>query len=331
MGDIAKENMGLIVRLLLLLGFGFLLKTILTKKERIVSIHSDSHNEFLDFNKNLVVTKSKIEKLNRGYNTIKRLLKSYFGEHRDFSIPKFAKQGSSETGTMIRTVDDTCDFDIGIYFFEKPKKTYETIQEHISNALQGHTSFGGKCLKKCVRLIYSGDFHIDMPVYYKSKEGNFLLGSKGDLWEICDSKFFKDWVIESTYENEQILRIIRYFKAWSDHYRFKKSIKMPSGLVFTIWVIEHYKEDRRDDVAFILTASEILQYLGWNLTMTWTCEMPVEPYDNVLEKLNGDQQTNFRNGLKELVELGSTALSQDDKSKSIKIWMKLLGKRFNPT
>ena len=62
--------------------------------------------------------------------------------------------------------------------------------------------------------------------------------------------------------------------------------------------------------------------------MTWTCEMPVEPGDNVLDRLDGNQQSNFFRAFKEFGDKGVTALSKQSKVDSLKIWASLLGKRF---
>jgi len=319
-----------LIRLLFALGIvGGLLKIFSTKKRgHVISETSNCQDEFLILNGNLDIPKSKLQKLKRARRAIQKAIKRYFESQKGFYIPKFATQGSFPCGTMIRTRKDVCDFDVGIYFFEKPAKAFETIQKHIKRALLGHTTAGITLMPKCVRLNYQGDFHIDMPIYYTEDEQQYYLGSKGGEWELCDSKVFKDWLLANTNENPQIIRMIRYFKAWSDEYRFKKRIKMPSGLVFTIWVIQFYKSSKRDDVAFVHTAAAILEYLKDNFQFAWECKMPVEPYDNVLDKLSKQQQSNFYGALKELINKGFDALTEEDKIKAMKVWVSLFGKRF---
>ncbi|MEQ8687681.1 MAG: nucleotidyltransferase [Imperialibacter sp.] len=317
-----------LIRLLLTLGIvGGLIK-LFSNEDQVISENSNCQDEFLTFNRNLNIPASKLKRLKRARRAIQKAIKSYFQIQNGFSIPKFALQGSYATGTMIRTAKDMCDFDLGIYFFEEPSKTYETIQNHIKRALTGHTTVGISLLPRCVRLKYRGDFHIDMPIYYTLDEKAFYLGARGDEWELCDSKVFKDWVADKTKESLQSIRIIRYFKAWADHYRTKKRTKMPSGLVFTIWSIRFYQSHERDDVAFVHTAAAILKHLKDNFQFTWTCVMPVAPNDNVLDKLNKQQQVNFRDTLEELVSKGFEALTFDNKAKAAKAWGKLLGGRF---
>ncbi|MFH6983374.1 CBASS cGAMP synthase [Marinoscillum luteum] len=276
------------------------------------------------FNENLSITKTKSNRLKQARRGIKRKLKIRLKKWHNYPEPRFATQGSFTTGTMIRNERDWCDLDMGIYFFQDLDLTYGSIQKHIKEALFDHTNGEVKLLSKCIRVVYSNDFHIDMPIYLVKEQGVFLLGSKSNNWTRCDSKKFKDWVKKEAADNDQLIRIIRYFKAWADRYRTSKSIKMPSGLVFTIWTVQHYESNIRDDISFIKTATHILK----ELKSSWICEMPVETKDNVLEKLNDDQQDNFKEALKELIKKGYEALTQDDKAKSLKIWKSMLGRRF---
>lgn len=316
--------MPLLIRLLLALGVA-VLGWSLTKGRKEPSEESDCHETFLEFNERLNITNTKFKRLKQARRGIQRKLKARLSKWYGYPLARFATQGSFTTETMIRNQKDWCDLDMGIYFFQDPGLTYESIQKHIKEALFDHTNGEVKLLSKCVRVIYSNDFHIDLPIYIVEDNETFLLGSKGNLWEKCDSKIFKDWVEQSIVGNDQKRRIIRYFKAWSDCYKSKNGRKMPSGLVFTIWAIQNYEEDGRDDISFVKTATRMLE----ELKSSWTCEMPVEPHDNVLDRLNNDQQDNFEEALKELIKTGYEALIQDDKNNSFKMWKLLFGNRFD--
>jgi hypothetical protein len=320
-----------LIRILFALGiFSGLAQLFRQKGKLVISENSNCQDEFETFNNNLEVTPSKLKRLTMARTAIQNAIKKYFENQKGFNTPKFYQQGSFASGTMIRNSKDQCDLDIGIYFFKKPLKKYSTIQNHIKKALIGHTKAGISLMARCVRLKYQGDFHIDMPVYYSTDGVAFYLGNrdKEEEWELCDSKVFKDWVIEHTKDNHQKIRIVRYLKAWSDHYHKKKGIKMPSGLVFTIWAIEFYKSNERDDVALVHTAAAILKHLKDNFQFAWTCKMPVAPNDNVLDKLSSNQQVNFRDALQNLVVKGFEAVSSNEKVKANKIWAKTLGGRF---
>jgi hypothetical protein len=319
----------MLVNILMAIGGFKLLHSLLKGKKELVNDKSNCNLEFLDFNINLNITKTKKRKLQKARKSIQDKIRAYFNDQPKFTLPKFSTQGSSKIGTMIRTTSDQCDYDVGIYFFSKPTKTFKTIQNHVKKALTGHTKSKISLLNKCVRANYSGDFHIDMPIYYTLDQKTFYLGSKSEDWVICDSKLFKDWVEAETKNKPQVIRIIRYLKAWSNYYSYRYGRKTPSGLAFTIWTIKYYEGHERDDVAFINSTTRILEYLNNNWKSDWQCKMPVAPEDNVLEKFNKSQRENLLKAFKELVEQGILALFSNNKSDAIVIWKKQFGKRFN--
>lgn len=319
----------MLVNLLIAIGGFKLLHSLLKEKKDLVNDKLNCSLEFLEFNESLNVTKTKKRKLQKARKSIQDKIRAYFSNQAKFTLPRFSTQGSSKVGTMIRTTDDQCDYDVGVYFFSKPNQTFKTIQIHLKKALTGHTKSKISLLNKCVRINYSGDFHIDMPIYYTIDRKSFYLGSKSQDWEVCDSKLFKDWVEEETKNKPQIIRIIRYLKAWSNYYSFRYGRKTPSGLVYTIWVIKYYEGHQRDDVAFIYSTTRILEYLKNNWKSDWQCIMPVAPKDNVLENFNKKQRENLLQAFKDLVEQGILALSSSKKSDALVIWKKQFGKRFN--
>lgn len=297
-------------------------------KKESISNESNCNDDFLRFDENIKITKSKKRQLDSADRAIKRKLGDYCSSRKN-SLPRpfFRKHGSASTGTLIRSAKDTCDYDIGLYFRVKPNMTYESIQKHMQKALSGHAG-NVECRQRCVRVHYAGMFHIDITIYVKDEKGHWLLGSKGDIWEECDARLFKDWVEEQCKEKPQLKRIIRYLKVWASNVNKNERLKMPSGLVFTIWAIEHYNGHERDDIAFIQTCKNMLDYLSQNLKLMWTCEMPVKPFDNVLDRLDSSQQRNFHNHLKDLVSIGRIALTEENRASSIQAWIRIFGKRF---
>jgi hypothetical protein len=134
---------------------------------------SNCHNLFQTFNGNLSITTSKKEKLMTSRDNLRDMIRECISvrKHPEYK-PKFRGQGSYSLGTMIRTKEDTCDLDNGVYFFPKPKETATTMQNWIWDAVENATSEKPQHRSKCVRVIYKGDYHIDLPVYYKESETN---------------------------------------------------------------------------------------------------------------------------------------------------------------
>src|SRR5690606_9499030 len=102
-------------------------------------------------------------------------------------------QGSYKMGSVIRTGDDICDLDDGVYFFREPDVTSTTLQSWVWDAVYGYTATDPEHRKKCIRKIFSGDYEIDYPVYYKIDDQEYQLAVKNTGWEDSDPKAMVNW------------------------------------------------------------------------------------------------------------------------------------------
>ena len=216
-----------------------------------VSVHSDCSREFISFSSNLGLKLRKKKMLQESKAAIQQKIETYFKEiywNLDGKIwtakPTFFIQGSFKHGTSIRTQYDICDVDLGVYFSGRPPISPAAIQKHLYKALIGHTSMPITIKSKCVRIKYANLFHIDLPIYYYDSATKKYFFGTGDQWIHSDPKEFTAWVAAKVQPNEQMLRLIQYFKAWADHTRIKKSKKMPSGVAITVWVQKFYVKDQ---------------------------------------------------------------------------------------
>jgi hypothetical protein len=197
-----------------------------------VSKDSDCSEDFISFGKNLSLKARKRKMLTESKRVIQEKIVTYF---REFywkvndgvwrANPTFFIQGSFKHGTSIRTQQDVCDVDLGVYFNGKPPISPAALQKNLFQALSGHTSMPVAIKKKCVRVSYSNLFHIDLPIYYHDKKvDKYFLGVK-DEWIESDPKEFTSWVATTVQPYEQMFRLIQYFKAWADNTRTRKSRK----------------------------------------------------------------------------------------------------------
>ena|SRR5690554_929001 len=281
---------------------------------------SNCNNLFHDFNQNLNITKTKKENLMISKNNIRKTIKEWFKEHHPDYVPKFFIQGSRKLGTLIRTKDDTCDLDDGVYFEREIGVTGTTLQNWVYDAVNDVTHANTIHKSKCIRIIYAGDYHIDIPVYYFPKgEAHPLLAIKDSELELSDPKEFIEWY--NTIKCDQLTRIIKYLKSWGDNLRDK----MPNGLAFTVLASRNLVEDDRDDVSFYKT----LKAIRADLKSNFICVMPTTPEDDLFSKYEKNRIDSFFEKLDALIEDGKTAIyDEDNQLKSSKKWKKHLGDRF---
>lgn len=285
---------------------------------------SNCNNLFKTFNGNINITSAKKKKLIVSRDNLKEKVKSYFAEKHPEYKPMFMGQGSYSTGTLIRTKDDTCDIDYGIYFFPKPEETGTTIQKWVWKSVEDITSEKPQHKERCIRVLYVNDYHIDLPVYYKESDSNDtehpLLAVKNQDWSESDPKEFKDWFTNLKDDKGQLVRTVRYLKAWCD----SRSKKMPNGLTMTVLSCNNIVFNDRDDISFRDTLLSIKTYLNKN----WSCEMPTTPNDDLLENFKGSP-VYFFESLDSLIDDANKAIDEEkNQYKASKLWQKHLGKYF---
>lgn len=288
-------------------------------------------NLFKDFNGEgyLKVPKSKIDKLDLSDENVRKVIKEYFEKYHPNYIPKFYLQGSNKMGTMIRTKDDTCDLDDGVYFKTNPDNvTATTLQKWVKEAVDGITDSTPSHRKKCITLDFAAGYNIDLPVllFDKNKDDHPQLAVKDGDFIADDPKEFFDYF--NSKASPQLIRIIRFLKAWCD---FKRH-KMPSGLAITILALNNFQKNDRDDVSLKFTLIEIEKSLKNN----FECLMPTTPKDNLfrdydvkLQDNHASRKENFMNNLSNFITDAKAAVDEEkNQLAASKKWQRHLGDRF---
>lgn len=288
---------------------------------------SNCNKLFLQFNNELNITPTKKKALMGSAKAVKDQIISYFKTNHPTYTPKFAYQGSYKLKTMIRTQKDTCDIDIGVYINEKPDVASSTVQGHVWNALEKQSDSTPAHKNKCIRIDYATQYNIDVPVYYKADFNNDSvspkLATKNDGWLDSDPLRFFEWVTKHPNYCEQLVRIIRYLKSWSD----TADKKLPPGVALTVIATQNFvKNELRDDISLIETAKKI----KLALKESYTIKMPVAPQDDLLSDYQDKDRKDFLfEQLDVLITKGeNAALVEKNQLKASETWIKVLGTRF---
>lgn len=276
---------------------------------------------FEQFNHELSVTDSKKSMMiNSREHLREKIRKSFEQNHKGYS-PKFYIQGSYKLRTLIRTKDDTCDMDDGVYFSSNPDNvTGTTLQRWVKDAVEGTTDATPTHKKKCIRVDYKAGYNIDLPVmvFDEDKDDHPLLAVKNSDFQIDDPKEFVDYFQDN--KTDQMVRIIKYLKAWCDH----KRAEMPCGLAMTVLSLKCFQGNDRDDIALKYVLVEIEKELEKN----FRCLMPTTPKDDLFEDYSETKKTNFMDNLSAFIEDAKKAIDESNHQKASKLWQKHLGDRF---
>ncbi len=293
------------------------------------------------------------------FNKIKAGLKEKFKEMEiSCSSISYINQGSYKLGTGINPPNKDYDIDVGILIdlhkedFPDPIQIKELIFEIIKN----HTTVPPKIKRPCLTITYSlsGEptFHVDLPVYFKSKYNDSLYLSWGKpstsdeekTWLECDPRGLSDTILNnfSGDDRAQFRRIVRYLKVWKD-IKFSQtgnaeppSIGLTLDVLYSFSPITKYNQIKDkteyDDLnALIQVVNGIKNMFIYDFTSeTYSISrlLPVKPGKNVYEKMTLKQMTYFYESITKLSSALESVLNEADTHKACKIMSQYFGPNF---
>jgi len=283
---------------------------------------ANTHTLFQQFNSKLQITDTKKEKMMTSRDNLREKIRKYFEENHEGYNPAFFIQGSYKMGTMIRTKDDTCDMDDGVYFDSNPDDvTCTTLQTWVKSAVDGTTD-DIQHRRKCITVNYKSDYNIDLPIYlFEEGDDHPSLAVKNAEWKEDDPKEMVASFNSKKDKNGQLKRIVCYLKAWCDH----KREKMPSGLAMTILAMNDLVTNGRDDIALKFTLIQIEK----TLKNKFGCIVPATPHDDIFANYDEVRKQNFMDNLASFIVDAKKAVDEEkNELKASRLWQKHLGDRF---
>jgi hypothetical protein len=160
---------------------------------------------------------------------------------------------------------------------------------------------------------------------YSKLNGNYLLAEKGDKgWHRSDPLALTIWFKKQVkLQGEQLLRVVRYIKAWSDFQSGRRG-KMPSGLILTVLATQYLSSNERDDVSL----ERVAQGISSAVHPVFSVLNPIDFGEDLAAKLTHEQKVRFQEAVSDLAADATAAIKADDREKASKIWRRQLGDRF---
>jgi len=291
---------------------------------------ADLNSEFMTFHDQVDLNSGKKEALRKARDAIRDRIRKYFRKNLKVRLPKFLAQGSYAMGTTVNPLNGEFDIDDGVYLQHLPEDndsnwpTPETVHRWLVKATDGHTKEKPSDKRTCVRVRYAGQYHVDLPSYGNLNDKHMLAekGNKG--WHRSDPLALTVWFKEKIQVNgEQLRRLVRYLKAWADFQSGRRG-KMPSGLIFTVLSVQHFRADERDDVSLANTVQAIYDTI-YPLFCVYN---PVDIKEELTARLTDEQKECFQDAISDLSSDAANAISIDDREEASKLWRRQLGDRF---
>jgi len=304
---------------------------------------ADNHSTFLEFDNIIRLSSTKKTELRGSRQSIRDDISKYFKDNRDKHSASFKGQGSFPMNTTILPINNEYDVDDGVYIFgeSEDRPSVQTAHDWIYDAVKDRTDQETLDKKTCIRVQYAAQYHVDLPIYYKTKKGKEstidteipLLAHKTKGWVESDPYEFVKWFKEQSKGKPQLRRIIRYLKAWADYRNEKnKSLKFPNGLIFTILACNHFSANSRDDKSLLDTLKNIQAKIDdrSNYWARYECFRPtIDTNEDLLDSFSATTvKNNFLDELQKFIDSGNQAIEMESKKDSCAKWQKHLGDRF---
>lgn len=309
---------------------------------------ANNHDQFIAFNDTIRLSSTKETTLIDNRKALRSIIKKYFDNNKPKEIkPKFCSQGSFVMKTIVNPIPqwsdedekDLYEYDVddGVYFIgsEKQSERYgvSTYHDWIYAAVKDHTGKGAVKKNTCVRVLYADGHHIDLPIYYKREDienSTPELAHKKLDWTDSDPKAFAEWFNSRVDSKQQLRRIVRYLKAWSDYRLTQSDTKMPSGFMLTILATENISYNDRDDLALKETLERIQRKINPDFGGKFECLRPTSPEnENLFADFNDTRKDYFLSQLKSFVTSAQQAIAGTNTKGSCLKWQKHFGERFS--
>ena len=288
---------------------------------------ANCHKQFLEFDGALNISPTMRKRLGAANKTVRQHIRKLCAE-KGYPLRRIKVQGSKQFGTLIRKRGEESDIDIGVYFYPKPDIKPQSLMKAIHTIFaNGHRSqTQPEHKKKCVRIPYASGFHIDLPIYYLKGlrgKGKSYLATTRNGWIKSDPREFEDWFQEKKgIDKAQLVRIVRYLKAWCHHIAGDR--RVPQGVALTTMAGMFYVSMPRDDEALL----HILKGVSKKLSRKWSCKMPIVPKDELLDKFSKADREYFLQQIKLFISDAQNALETRSIKHACTIWRTHLGRHF---
>ena len=317
--------------------------------------------EFLDFH-----NKIKLDDENATLREKRDILLNKLKEKisKDAATYTTFNQGSYAMGTGIIPEDEDYDIDVGIKFSINKDDYSDPLvpKKWVRDALDGHTK-NVKIRRSCVTVAYQKDgdsvFHVDFAIYAANNSDGKLYIAKGKefstsdnkKWELTDPQGLIN-TIKGKYSGDdaaQFRRVIRYMKKWRTHQFSSDGNEAPTGISLT--VLAYYlfsvnklydwtsQKDVYDDFSALYN---LVNGIKNSFTLKWNSQdnewyhtistlLPVEPGNNLFEKMTDKQLESFNNKISSMVSKLDDVKTKEKRADACSILVDLFGADFPVT
>lgn len=257
-------------------------------------------------------------------------------------------QGSFKNNTAIRPVKGEFDVDVVLAMdatdpesgWWRSKRDPEDVLNWVANRLRRQAHYRSHNItirrrKRCVRLVYAGDFHLD--VIPAHSDGNLeepleVPDREADRWIWSHPKGYTKWCKETNERtNGYFTRVTKMLKWWCR--RVFDPERAPKSIVLQTLIGFHMPDGPSSDAeAVTYTLLNLHQWLQRQSFGDWLAPPsimnPSLPDENLACDWDVADYQLFKQRVKSATRKACEAYDEEDTERSARLWRKLFGEAF---
>jgi hypothetical protein len=253
-------------------------------------------------------------------------------------------QGSWAHRTIIKPVDgNEFDADFMLIMVENPGWTPARYIDEVHAALARHGVYKSMVLPakcRCIRVVYAGDFHVDVVPFLDLAGRQVIINHDDDEWEDTNPAGFTTWLQEKdTITNDHLREVIRLVKYLRDH---GGNFMRTRSVLLTAMLGERVEETRvlsnpscYGDLptSLLHIVNDLEAWLDLNRTKPSIADPSgaTDPQGNPVtfdHRWNEADYQNFKSKITTLAADIRAAYESTDEATSLELWQKVFGSDF---
>ncbi len=239
-------------------------------------------------------------------------------------------QGSYALGTGIKPIKGEFDVDV-VLLLDVNQRPYDqqsaqSILKWLAARARTDKKWQGTISqeKRCVRITYAGDFHIDIvPAIPYTGTIIGIPNRNEDSWELSNPKGYSDYFAgENQKAKTDIRHIVKLFKWWRDKKFAEKS--RPSSMLLTTLVCFSYPAEVSSLAEAFTVEMENLKRMCDNYTSKPPVKNPSLNSEDLARDWDDDAYSYFKDKVAEAAQKAREALENGDAEKSKELWSSVL-------
>lgn len=299
------------------------------------------HNQFERFHQKVLIDAGRRDRIISAHRTLTDRL--HRSSTAGSAIETTFLQGSYANSTAIRPLSGEYDVDVVVVLKQTAMKSHAwghaaqlkgpgEAQSLIVRALQEYGDYSGRIrrLTRCIRLDYSGDFHLDVvpTVSSGTSSASLMIGDRyGRDWTWTNPKELIEWYRQQNARtNGNFNRVLRGLKRWRD---VQSGVDIPS-IAMAVFLGQGLRRPRGGNTHEHWMASG-LEALYLQTASHWSAPVlrnPSLPSENLARDWGQSAFVRFKNAAASGYRSAAAALNARTEQEAATAWRALLGQDF---